>query len=43
MEAMKLSFGVMLGFLQQAIKEAKDPRKAAIANSKFDGSKILIP
>jgi hypothetical protein len=31
MEAMKLSFGVMLGFLQQAIKEAKDPRKESNA------------
>jgi hypothetical protein len=32
MEAMKLSFGVMLGFLHQAIKETKDPRKES--NSK---------
>lgn len=31
MEANKLSFGVMLGFLQQVIKELKDPRKESNA------------
>ena len=31
MEPMTLSFGVMLGFLQQAIAQIKDPRQASNA------------
>jgi hypothetical protein len=41
MEVMKLSFGVMLGFLQQVIKEQEDPRKESNAK-RYELKDILL-